>query len=148
VQPPKEKSSTLGEGVVWAVVDTGIHARHPHFRMHDNLTLEPPLRHRDFTAPTLEASASEMEALVDVRGNGTNAAGLIAGELSASDELSLVVDFPQRSADTTSSIVHATIPAVTGIAPRCKIVSLKVLDDSGYGQVSSVIEALEWVREG
>ena len=26
-----------GEGIVWAILDTGIQAAHPHFMMHDNL---------------------------------------------------------------------------------------------------------------
>jgi hypothetical protein len=33
------------------------------------------------------------------------------------------------------------------MAPRCKLVSLKVLNDNGYGRLSSVIEALLWVRQ-
>jgi serine protease AprX len=33
------------------------------------------------------------------------------------------------------------------MAPRCKLVSLKVLDDSGAGRMSAAIQALEWIRQ-
>ena len=33
------------------------------------------------------------------------------------------------------------------MAPRCKLVSLKVLDRNGKGQVSGLIAALEWIQE-
>ena len=32
-----------GEGIVWAVLDGGIHRNHVHFKQHENLP--PPLRH-------------------------------------------------------------------------------------------------------
>jgi subtilisin family serine protease len=37
---------------------------------------------------------------------------------------------------------------LTGVAPRCKLVSLKVLDHKGEGRTSGVIRALRYVREG
>lgn len=42
----------LGEGIVWAVMDSGIDGTHPHFQKHKNLELgseTDALRHRDFT---------------------------------------------------------------------------------------------------
>ena len=39
----------LGDGIVWAVMDSGIDGKHPHFNDHKNLDLPAPLRHCDFT---------------------------------------------------------------------------------------------------
>jgi subtilisin family serine protease len=36
---------------------------------------------------------------------------------------------------------------LTGVAPRCKLVSLKVLDDAGQSKSTDVIRALQYVRE-
>ena len=40
-----------------------------------------------------------------------------------------------------------TYDAISGMAPRCKIVSMKVLDEKGSGRTSSVIQALERIQE-
>ena len=38
------------------------------------------------------------------------------------------------------------LPAISGMAPRCQLLSLKVLDDSGAGVVSSLIAAIEYIQ--
>ena len=38
--------SALGEGIVWAVLDSGIDGKHPHFRKHGNLEEHGSLKHR------------------------------------------------------------------------------------------------------
>ncbi|MDP8925134.1 MAG: S8 family serine peptidase [Chloroflexota bacterium] len=76
--------AALGEGIVWAVLDSGIQADHPHFRLHENLKHEPPLKHRDFT--TLGDGDGAAEALVDTFGHGTHVAGILAGEHVAKED--------------------------------------------------------------
>jgi hypothetical protein len=39
------------------------------------------------------------------------------------------------------------LPAIRGMALKCKLISLKVLDDFGQGLVSQIIRALRWVIE-
>jgi subtilisin family serine protease len=141
----REQFGASGQGIIWAVIDSGVNARHPHFQRHRNLELEPPLRHRDFTDTTLDDSASEMEALVDVNGHGTHAAGIIGGELDDSSGMPATVEIWSRDADART-LVHGTIAAVTGAAPLCKMVSLKVLGDTGEGRLSSAIQAIDWIR--
>ena len=41
--------AATGKGIVWAVLDSGIDAKHPHFKKYRNLDLESPIEHRDFT---------------------------------------------------------------------------------------------------
>ncbi|MBG0794470.1 S8 family serine peptidase [Methylocystis sp. H62] len=70
----------LGEGIVWAVIDSGIDEKHPHFKKHQNLELgdkQDALRHRDFTV----LNESDENPLSDVYGHGTHVAAIIAGEM-------------------------------------------------------------------
>src|SRR5437762_954771 len=73
--------AALGEGIVWAVMDSGVDGSHPHFQKHKNLKLDSPLDHRDFSV-----AKGDGEPLVDVLGHGTHVAGIIAGELDATPE--------------------------------------------------------------
>lgn len=56
----------LGEGIEWAVLDTGIRAAHPHFSKYSNVVNE--------TNCTTDANGD------DGAGHGTHVAGIIAGE--------------------------------------------------------------------
>ena len=69
--------SAHGRDIVWAVIDSGIDADHPHFRKNKNLELPNGIAHRDFTALEREAE----QPLLDQFGHGTHVAGIIAGEL-------------------------------------------------------------------
>lgn len=67
-----------GEGVVWALCDTGIAASHPHFLTHQNLEPGGGLEHRSF----LQNKANP-NPLADPNGHGTHMAALIAGETAS-----------------------------------------------------------------
>jgi subtilisin family serine protease len=113
---------------------------HPHFRAHATLTLDAPLRHRDFTVAPGQAESP----LSDECGHGTHVAGIIAGELDASDK-SMTVGAVARHRDESGQVVHDVMPLtrIRGVAPECTILSVKVLDAQGRGQVSNLITALE-----
>ncbi len=129
-----------GKRIVWAVLDSGVQGDHPHFKKHATLTLEAPLRHRDFTVPPGQTESP----LTDECGHGTHVAGIIAGELDASDN-SMSLSAVARHRDESGQIVHDVMPLtrIRGIAPECTILSVKVLDAQGRGQVSNLITALE-----
>ena len=129
-----------GKRIVWAVLDSGVQGDHPHFRKYSTLTLESPLRHRDFTV----APGQPESPLSDECGHGTHVAGIIAGELDVSDK-SMTVSAVARHRDESGAIVHDVMPLthIRGIAPECTILSVKVLDAQGRGQVSNLITALE-----
>jgi subtilisin family serine protease len=129
-----------GSGITWAVLDTGIDAAHPHFREHANLALEPPLAHMDFTGTSA--------ALDDPAGHGTHVAGIIAGCLKACGgtdqilQVSEAYDLQSQSSRFEASVV----PGVTGLAPRARLVSMKVLSDDKRGRVSSLLAALQEIQ--
>jgi subtilisin family serine protease len=124
-----------GYAIVWAVLGSGIQASHPHFRRYENLVLPAPLRHCDFTQVDVyrvgesDETLFAEEALIDLNGFGTHIAGIIAGY---GDETDATIDW-------------GTDDPPVGIAPRCKLLSLKVIDDEGRGRESSVSMALQHV---
>ncbi|MEJ7739528.1 MAG: S8 family peptidase [Chitinophagaceae bacterium] len=128
--------SAFGEGITWAVIDSGIDASHPHFIKHENIH---DSHHKDFTATTEEKA----KPFDDGFGHGTHVAGIIAGEIV--DEIKAVV----RHRDEFGEIVFKeTIEKkISGMAPQCKLVSLKVLDGEGKGKASSLIVSIEYIQE-
>jgi subtilisin family serine protease len=139
--------ATTGSGIVWAVLDSGIAGSHPQFVKYKNLELPGGLTHLDFTLPQI--APVEPKDLTDDYGHGTHVAGIIAGELRG-DEYAAVSLCRQRNAEGVISysreIVRESIP-IMGIAPECKILSYKVLDQVGEGDVSTVIAAIQKIQE-
>ena len=142
-----------GAGIVWAVIDSGIDRRHPHFAKYKNLELTPPLRHRDFKG----GHAPLKDALTDVKGHGTHVAGIIAGQFDTKEtgprnmKRRIVATTRYRNHDGEPAETEMTPPltSISGMAPECKLLSLKVLDGSGddnVGTVRGVIAALQYIQ--
>lgn len=138
--------SALGEDIVWAVLDSGI-ANHLHFRLHGNLNVNEPLAHRDFTG--------SQTPLEDAYGHGTHVAGIIAGEMTVAglEALKVPQDHPETRAftryrDEQGEVTYKPVEleAISGMAPKCKLLSLKVLDAKGDGLASSLIAAIEEIQ--
>jgi subtilisin family serine protease len=129
--------SAEGKDIVWAVMDSGIDKDHVHFRRHGNLEAagRKPL-HKDFTP--------ENDPLKDGLGHGTHVAGIIAGELKDGEAAAYV---RQRDEHGEVGYVKVEYAAIAGMAPKCRLVSLKVLDADGNGSVSNLIAALDYVQE-
>jgi serine protease AprX len=138
-----------GKGITWAVMDSGINAEHPHFRLHGNIDPSSDL-HFDFT-DTESVPDGKNGALIDIFGHGTHVAGIIAGEQCA--------EGPGASPETMRAVTRTIesftdghpgkvttqtlkLSSIRGMAPQCKLVSLKVLDQDGDGQVSGLITAI------
>ncbi len=135
--------SALGEDIVWAVIDSGIDITHSHFRQHDNFNLDPSLKPLDFTV----LKEADGKPHTDEFGHGTHVAGIIAGEMAAAENESIKVVSRQR--DEKGEVHSAVIPLdrISGMAPKCKLLSLKVLDAQGKGNTSNIIAALEHIQE-
>ncbi|MEM8680920.1 MAG: S8 family peptidase, partial [Planctomycetota bacterium] len=107
-----------GAEIHWAVLDTGVENSHPHFGTNDNIEEMWDCTHQ---ASTLQAPDADP---IDHHGHGTHVAAIIAGTPHASS-----TDASARS----------------GVGPRTKIHSYKVLDDSGRGRDSFIIRALDHI---
>jgi subtilisin family serine protease len=144
-----------GEGVTWAVVDSGIDQQHPHFAA-GTLTGPVAALHQDFThlldaisSPTAKPDAP----LADPAGHGTHVAGIIAGAVP--DKVVPVIGSQQPSSDGLPGnwVPRQLDPdrTLTGIARQAKLVSLKVLASDDHGDLvtssSAVIAALYYIRE-
>jgi subtilisin family serine protease len=108
----------LGQKIEWAVLDTGINVKHPHFKTHDNVKAT-----WDCTKP-----GAPKEGAGDGHGHGSHVAGIIAGEL----------ELPNTNDEITR---------LSGMAPQCGLHIYKVLDDDGSGQDSWIIKALDHIAE-
>jgi len=142
-----------GKNIMWAVIDSGIDATHPHFLRFETLGGEADQLHRNFTG------GADALALTDGYGHGTHVAGIIAGGLPDDQDMSGVcvaehVRNPYATDDQTEfsdePIQFITLPPesrLMGMAPHCKLVSLKVLDDQGISRTTDIMRALQYVRE-
>jgi serine protease AprX len=164
--------AAFGKDIIWAVLDSGIDATHPHFKRYENLDLGSKLLHRDFTsigelevedsaagheaeeAATPRIRASVAAALHDENGHGTHVAGIIAGALSNQQHegqedrrYKIVGQTNLRNENDTVTPVEEEYPEISGMAPNCKLLSLKVLNDKGKGSASNLIAALEYIQK-
>ncbi len=144
-----------GEGIIWAVIDSGIDKNHLHFGQkeknpHFNTLLHAEVAglHRDFTGdgePIIGA------ALVDDYGHGTHVAGIIAGGLqegleSGKDFQAYAKEFKsdpsgQKVEEKIKRREISNSARLRGVAPQCKLISLKVLNEKGKGRSSDVMRA-------
>lgn len=129
--------AAFGEGITWAVMDTGIQADHPHFATHQNIDAKLS---RDFSYPD---DPGLEDPLKDQNGHGTFVAGIIAGALNLPAGQNPKALFTNESATEVRDLKGSP----SGVAPKCKLVSIKVLDATGHGDASSAIQGLEYLRK-
>jgi subtilisin family serine protease len=129
VKPANASYGALGDGITWAVLDTGIRDDHPHF---NNAPGGAPavLEQWDCTGnqdqPVLMKPG---QADSDRHGHGTHVSGIIAGFYPGK----LDSGTPNEAAD------------FAGLAPNARIIGYKVLNNSGRGQDSYIIKALDHI---
>jgi serine protease AprX len=112
------KAGYLGQGVDVALIDSGVA---PVEGIRDRLVYGPDL--------SFDSQADNLRYL-DTYGHGTHMAGIIAGR-----DASIQPGHEDEDIDN----------AFLGVAPKARIVSVKVASASGATDVSQVIAAIDWV---
>ncbi|HNY41365.1 MAG TPA: S8 family peptidase [Bryobacteraceae bacterium] len=132
--------NATGDGICWAVLDSGIDKSHPHFDLYDNLNTSWS---EDFTGAG--------NPFTDDFGHGTHVAGIIAGEWKVEKAKPVAAQETLAGGGTDgameSEVELLDLDEIAGVAPKTKLVSLKVLDAAGGGKVSWVLRALERIQE-
>src|SRR5215472_6407390 len=163
--------SATGEGVCWAVIDSGVDKNHLHFgdpqrNGRYKTLLDPSVRdlHRDFTLDDPQPDSPEANsALTDGFGHGTHVAGIIAGGLDDALEpgkdfmvFENVFESDPGGNNRQISLKPRGVSnpaALRGVAPQCKLVNLSL----GYefdaemfacGQSPLCVEVDRLVRSG
>jgi serine protease AprX len=137
--------SALGTGITWAVMDSGIRHDHPHFRKHANVDPASDW-HKDFTV-------DPSGPFDDKNGHGTHVAGIIAGEWRVPSDTPKEIPRPLAVSrylkEGTEDVEYqeTQLDGISGMAPKCKLVSLRVLDENGKGAVSNLIAAIDHIQE-
>ena len=152
-----------GGGIIWAVIDSGIDVRHAHFgdqkdpSRHTLLHPDVADLHRDFSGDAAPTKETVKDALTDGFGHGTHVAGIIAGGLGGSRKAGSdfavyekVSESDPDGANKSERIETRNVgdsSQLRGVAPECRLISLKALDNDGGGRASNVMNALQYIRE-
>ncbi len=129
-----------GAGIVWAVLDSGVQGDHPHFQQHANLTLPGGMEHRSFVS-------GGHDPLFDTAGHGTHVAGILAGELNATQDRPIVAATWYQDEHAARTGARLELDHVAGMAPRTTLLSCQVLRPDGSGDVAALLNALEYISD-
>ncbi|WP_137845111.1 S8 family serine peptidase [Microbacterium sp. 2FI] len=128
-----------GDGIVWAVLDTGVDASHGHFDLYRNLDL-PGAWHKSFVD-------GDDDPLADANGHGTHVAGIIAGGRTATEKRPIHAASYYRTETRTTGTASMQLDRIFGMAPKTKILSCKVLNENRVGDVETLTRALEYIQD-
>jgi subtilisin family serine protease len=126
VKPANLGYGARGQGVTWAVLDTGIAAGHPHFEKHQNVAMQWDCT-IDGTPRKISPGDPGFDKL-DSNGHGTHVSAVIAGGMTVLDKNNKEIN-------------------LQGLAPEAKLYGFKVLKDNGNGEDAYIIKALDIIAE-
>ena len=121
----RQSFDSMGSGITWAVFDTGCRLSHPHFNKRRKRK-KKKAKERSLIKAVLDCTTDSRypkpindDDASDPDGHGTHVCGIIAGQ--GNDELR---DYK-------------------GVAPKCKLLVYKVLNDHGVGEDAWIIKAID-----
>jgi subtilisin family serine protease len=117
--PAHAAYSAKGAGVTWAVLDSGVNGKHPHFA-------SGGIKAQFDCTKAGAVQDKGADANTDENGHGTHVCGIITGQ------------------DTRKNKKGEDV-VLTGVAPAAKVVSYRVLDRDGSGKDSWIIKALDHI---
>jgi subtilisin family serine protease len=127
-RPANRGYGATGEGIHWAILDTGIWSGHPHFERYRNVAAQWDCTRRGAVIPWEPTPGQQR---LDGHGHGTHVAGIVAGSLL----------LPGDEGAETEPL------ELDGMAPRARLHIYKVLRDDGTGSDSFIIKALDHIAE-
>ncbi len=116
--------AAVGQGITWAVLDTGVRWDHPHFITRGTILEVWDCTQRSDQPVQLYPCGNKPKVDPcdgDRDGHGTHVCGIIAGEYSDGDR------------------------QIQGLAPHAKLIVYKVLDDDGFGNDAWIIKAIDHI---
>lgn len=128
VRPANLGYGACGQGIAWAVLDTGIAAGHPHFEQYKNIVAQWDCTGN--SSPKQLNPGDKGFDTLDGNGHGTHVAATIAGTLT----------LPRDDKDKS-------VTTLQGMAPEAKLYGFKVLGDNGHGEDAFIIKALDTIAE-
>jgi subtilisin family serine protease len=129
--PAHSAYQATGRGIGWAVLDSGVNARHPHFAARGTVACHYDCTRPGPLAPLAEARAAR-PAAGDDNGHGTHVAGIIAGE---------------HEAPAGGDAPAGERRRLRGVAPEATLFDYRVLDRDGNGEDAWIIKALDHIAD-
>jgi subtilisin family serine protease len=126
-----------GKHVCWAVLDTGINREHPHFHRYTYKYLDFPVEETVVHRENFTDDEETVDRPYGKSGHGTHVAGIIAGASKGKVKVKREKNLPAEERELE----------LWGVAPKAKLIDLKVLDRSDATKTSWVIKALDWIRK-
>lgn len=119
--PAHSAYAAHGAGITWAILDSGVNGAHPHFSGGVISSQYDCTR-----AGKVRALSNEGNS--DDNGHGTHVAGIITGSATQKNRKGIAV-------------------MLSGMAPKAKVVTYRVLDRDGTGKDSWIIKALDHIAD-